>query len=1291
VGIGASAGGLEALTELFRHLPDDTGMAFVVIQHLSPNFKSLMNELLQKHTKMAIKVPREEGIPLEPNTIYLNSRDKILILKNGKVAFEALDPASRFTLPIDDFFHSLGMEYKVKSIAVILSGSGSDGSRGLRTIKESGGIIMVQAANSAQFDGMPLSALKMGLEDFQGTPEEIAANIVHLGLSENQYSRVTFNPRHFGHILDLVHNASNVDFHQYKEATLQRRILKRMDMLHIQHYLDYAQYLEEDKEERETLFREFLIGVTHFFRDPQAFEVLQSKVLPNLVKSSKNKQIRVWVAGCSTGEEAYTLAMLLDKAIQDAGIVKEFKIFATDVDQNALDVAMLGIYPKSIQEDIPKDFLQEYMTFEGHTFRIKKEIRNCLVFSNHNILNDPPFINLDLVSCRNLLIYLTPESQQQVIALFQYALRRGGALLLGKSESLGGHKASFEIVDTALRIYRSTGDETLIKRYLRSSRVQSRNPLHGIDSTGSSPQNRGAKEAAFYKRLSEYYAPPLMIIDQNMEVVFSRGNTRPFLQIGEGMFSSNVGQMFTDKVLGIIRNGIRKSQKDLGTVKFSQVKPDSGPEEQGYDLVFRSYEEDGNLFTVLEFHLTEGTVTAEDEASVTLVDVNLNQQIQALEDDLQSEKEEKQQIIEELETSNEELQASNEELLSSNEELQSTNEELQSVNEELHSVNAELQMRNDELAVLNKDMDNLLISTKIGVLFLDPEFLIRKFTPEVQTLFRVKESDIGRPIQDLASYFVDMSQKDFLGLLEEVLKTGEILSRKVDASAGALFFMRILPFDNGKGDINGILVTFMDISELEEMRNRLSTNEHRLNLAFEVGKIAWWSWDIPQNIVQFDPRKAKMIGYQPEEIGPGYQGFTAHLHPEDKGATMEAMEKALQGEAPYYQATYRLKTKDEVYRWFRDRGEILQRDSDGHPTEMVGVVFDVDTAMSLQKERDELQVDFDALFQHMSHGAVVQDSTGRIILANPAAEDILSLGTQELARRDADSPEWKAIKEDGTPFPGEEFPGMVCLRTGKDVDRVMMGLWDKKSEDHRWIRVSSRALRGASGETVEKVFTIFEDFSSVKKTQDQLKQYLKTKDDLFKESHHRIKNNLQMIIGLLNLQGNFNESTGEGAIEQTISRIKSISLIHELLYQKQDADDLMIDPRVYFPRLIDSVVALEENEGIWGLDFDITADRIAEEKAIPCGMILTELFQNSLKYGRPKKGKAKASLKFLLDEDHYSLEYRDNGPGLAEDFEPGEGLGTQLLEAFAMQLDGSLVQHPTGGQGVYYTLKFPQK
>jgi two-component system CheB/CheR fusion protein len=714
VGIGASAGGLEALKELFSHLPDDTGMAFVVIQHLSPNFKSLMNELLQKHTNMSIEVPREEGIELKPNTIYLNSRDKNLVIKEGKIAFEELEPHSRFNLPIDDFFHTLGLEYKVKAVAVILSGSGSDGSRGLRTIKETGGIIMVQTIGSAQFDGMPLSALKMGLEDFQGSPEEIAENIVHLGLSENKYSRISLNPRHFGHILDLVHNASSVDFHQYKEATLQRRILKRMDMLHISNYLDYAHLLEENKEERETLFREFLIGVTHFFRDHEAFKVMQREVLPQLVKSTKNKQIRVWVAGCSTGEEAYSLAMLLDRTLRETGVTKEFKIFATDVDQEALDFAMAGIYPKAIQDDLPNDFLHEYMNFEGQQYHIKKEIRNSIVFSNHNILNDPPFINLDLVSCRNLLIYLNPESQQQVIALFQYALRRGGALLLGKSESLGGHKESFEIINTSLRIYRSTGDERLIKRYLRSSRVLSRNPIRGMEYGAQAPSKTSNQEIGYYKRLAEYYAPPLMVVNQRMEVVFSRGKTRPFLEIADGVFSSNVGQMFSEKVLGIIRNGIRKSQREKGTVKYTQVNVEPEGGSQGYDLVFRTYEEDEEIFTVLEFHSTEAVRSEQSDERVITVDENLNHQIQALEADLQNEKEEKQQVIEELETSNEELQASNEELLSSNEELQSTNEELQSVNEELHSVNAELQMRNDDLAILNKDMDNLLISTKIG-------------------------------------------------------------------------------------------------------------------------------------------------------------------------------------------------------------------------------------------------------------------------------------------------------------------------------------------------------------------------------------------------------------------------------------------------------------------------------------------------------------------------------------------------------------------------------------------------
>lgn len=1001
VGIGASAGGLDAIQVLFDNLPRDTGMAFVIVQHLSPTFKSLMDELLAKHTKMPIK-PATDGVELEPNTIYLNPKEKNIICQNGKIKHLDKDTSYPLNLPIDIFFHSLGNDLEHKSIGIILSGTGTDGSRGISTIKESGGTVIVQEPESAQFDGMPVTAINSQFADYILKPELIGEELVRIAsgpsfiLKESDNIK-TSSEEKFNKIIEVLSKHSGIDFSAYKPNTLIRRIEKRANIKQLNNLDDYYKLIKNEKEEQEALFRDCLIGVTAFFRDPETFREIKENVLPRIFSNKQQKKVaRFWVIGCSTGEEAYSLAIIIDEFLSANNLVHDYKIFATDADAAAVQIASAGAYQVNLITDIPKARLEKYFVKRGNQFEILKRIREKIVFSTHNILKDPPFIRMDFISCRNVLIYMNNKSQKKITNTLHFALNLDGFLFLGNSENLNDIKDRFEIIDSKLRIYRNISETRAFPTILSDHKLGSYSLRHPSFLENQTLQARKMlSESAFNRHIAETFGPSCIYIDEDLNVLFINGDVGDYLSYSRGLLKQNLMEMAnSEKLSAILHNGIRRLREQKKTIAFNKFAFESNGKKMLVNIKFKLMTIEGQTKDVFVIIFEREQAEADDVIVFDQykLDEASKQRIHDLEDQLKQAKEETQNAIEELETSNEELQASNEELQASNEELQSTNEELQSVNEELYTINSELQVKNRELYDLNNDMHNMLNNTNIALLFLNKKLHIRLFTPELKRLFNLEDSDIDRPINSFASNFINISGKELAADVEEVIKTLVPKSKELESEDKKFYLKRILPYKTVENGVEGAVITFLDITEVRARDIEMKSVNERLELALQMGKLAWWDWDYITGKVNFSDAKALMLGYKPEEIKDGVYDFTSMIHPDDYEETMQIMRDHLQGKRDIYEAEYRIRKKDGTYTWFYDKGGIVSRDSKDNPLRITGIVIDISEKKEHEEEINRL---YKAFLQSPTPN-LITDNNGFIEFVNESHCNITGYTRKEL-------------------------------------------------------------------------------------------------------------------------------------------------------------------------------------------------------------------------------------------------------------------------------------------------------
>ena len=949
VGVGASAGGLEALQEFFKAVPLVTGIGFVVIQHLSPDYKSLMDELLARYTKLRI-LKASDGMLVEADTVYLIPPRNNLSIFHGKLVLEDQGTRSGIILPIDIFFRSLARDIEKNAIGIILSGTGSDGTLGTRAIKEAGGMVMAQDERTAKFDGMPRSSISTGLVDYILPPHEMPEALLNylkhpfIDQSKNTQSILTGDEDSLTKILMILRDFCGIDFSYYKENTIIRRLERRLSINRFERLEDYLKLLTDSDKEKDILYRELLIGVTRFFRDETAFAVIRNTVLPKIIEGSK-QQIRIWSVACSTGEEVYSLAMIIREYLAEHKLNVEIKIFATDIDKHSLELAGQGFYPESIVSDVDPSLLAKYFIRRENGFQVGETLRKMAIFATHNVLKDPPFSKLDLIVCRNLFIYFKPDSQSRVLNIFQMALKPGGYLFMGSSESLGVYSDAFNIVSAKQKIYSKKAGyiSGLAPELTFGFTFKKKDDFESYKGfTAKTP-----KRDLIAERIFEMVLPPSLVLDEQMNIIQVINDINPFVELKPGRFSQSLNNLISKDLSVIISNIFRRLKGNKEKVTFEGVKLIKLDQTIMFNVEGRliQQEEDNSIYLV-SFLQIQSELKESDTNKTINIESHFHDQLSELQNELQYTKENLQATVEELETSNEELQASNEELIASNEELQSTNEELQSVNEELYTVNSEYQSKIEELTQLNNDIHNLLNNTEVAALYLDRKLCIRKFTPSFAKISSILDLDIGRPISQLATAFV---YGDFLNDIRAVQDNLQIIEKEISYPNGKNYLLRIVPYRTDYKAVDGILVTMVNITLLSNEREKLLVSTNLLQQAMEMGNMAWWEWNVETGLIKMHERKATMLGYSYNEFPKQMYEICKLIHPDDYERVMQSMRDHLTGNSKLYDVVYRIKEKKGTFKWYYDKGGIVERDINGKPSKLIGLVVDVTEIKELQR------------------------------------------------------------------------------------------------------------------------------------------------------------------------------------------------------------------------------------------------------------------------------------------------------------------------------------------------------
>jgi len=872
VGIGASAGGVRALQHLFAALPEKTGAAFVVVVHLDPDMRSEMSSILATRTNMPV-LQVENPVPLQPDHVYVIPPDRRLHITNDEIAIAEFDEPRGRRAPIDLFFRSLAEQHG-DGCAVILTGAGSDGGVGVRAVKESGGIILVQDPTEAEFPSMPRAAIATGIADFILPVREIAQRLTELVREKSNGAPSDLrglNPDLLRRILAHVRVRTGHDFSKYKRATILRRIARRMQVTRSDSPDAYYDVLRDNPDEAQALLGDLLISVTSFFRDKEAFQTLEVQVIPQLFHGKlSDRAIRVWVPGCATGEEAYSVAMLLLEQASRQDIRPTIQVFGSDIDAKALAMAREGQYPAAVEADVSEDRLRRFFVKEADHYRVRQELRDLVLFASHSLLKDPPFSRLDLIACRNLLIYLDRDLQEMACNTFHYALNPDGFLMLGTSESADNPSGQFRTFDRKARIYQSSaapGDLRLLPRLLGSVSVVHEQAAHPMRPPSTSAL---LNEAAAHRQALEKFAPPSILIDQSHRVLHMSENAGRFLQPAGGPLSGNVVDLVRPELRFELRSALHRAFETSKPwlslpipVRFNgaphrvlmHVKP---ADDHGEDRAIVLFIEGGTVEQV-----TEGQ-SADSDAGNEIIS-RLREELQQTQARLRTTREESESANEELRAANEELQSINEEYRSTSEELETSKEELQSINEELQTVNSELKLKLEAVSRAHSDLQNLMAATDFGTLFLDSSLRIKRFTQQVTELFSITPSDEGRPISDFAHR---LEYDSLVGDARKVLANLTPIRHEIRSRDDRWYDVRLRPYRTVDDKIDGVVLTFVDMTDRRHTEEALRTSERRLRQEtqlVELSRDPIFIWDFGGTILQWNRGSEQLYGYSRDE------------------------------------------------------------------------------------------------------------------------------------------------------------------------------------------------------------------------------------------------------------------------------------------------------------------------------------------------------------------------------------------------------------------------------------------
>ncbi|HEY7499166.1 MAG TPA: chemotaxis protein CheB [Vicinamibacterales bacterium] len=1139
MGIGASAGGLESLERFFTKIPSNCGMAFIVLQHLSPDFKSFMNELLSRRTPMAIRQAEHEVL-VEPNTVYLLPPMKEMIIRRGRLLLNDRDPRSGLTLPIDLFLRSLAQDLGERAVAVILSGSGSDGSRGVQEISQAGGTVFCESPESAQFNGMPLSAIRTGAVDNVLPPERIADAVASLTTGD----RIITSPdettpeRGVDAILRLLRDEYAIDFSHYKASTVTRRIERRLALNRSLDIEMYVEQLRSDPRELSSLYEDLLIGVTRFFRDDSAFDALEHRIIPEIVeRTGSDDQIRVWVPGCATGQEAYSIAMLLHERLGARRKPVNVKILATDVHKASLDLASTGIYTEEQIDGIGAERLERFFTLKPEGYQISQSLRESIVFAPHNLIRDAPFTKLDLIACRNLLIYLQPHAQKTVLTLFHFSLKPGGFLFLGSSESPGGLLDEFDTLDEHAKIYRKRRDIGL-PRDLKLPLPRMGTVPRAAPPAQPRPSAVNAHLLTAYDRLLDRFMPPSFLLDEHGQLVDSFGGVESLLKTKGRRPSRHLVDMVSDDLRAVLSGALHRVRTDNESVRYPSVALPGL--ERTVSLVAEPLLDSRGALT----HVLVSLADSEAEGAPVLVppfdDVPARSdalareisgstvardQVDALEQELAYTKEHLQAAIQEHEASNEELQATNEELIAANEELQSTNEELHSVNEEMYTVNAEYQKKNVELQQVNDDMEHLLNGTDVATLFLDRDLCIRKFTPRIADVFRVIPQDIGRPLR---TFTHDLTHATLIADIERVLHDGVTIEAQTWDKHQRCYFLRILPYrarrkDTDSGDQpaivsprqdrqwapDGVVLTLTDISPLEQARAKLA----QLSAIVESSDDAIVGKTLDGVIMTWNRGATQLYGYAAEEAIGRHASF---LYPPGHKDEIDHVLRQLRDNRPLERLiTTRLRkdgTRVDVSVTFSPI-----HDGSNAVVGVSGISRDISQLVRAREEIAEREERIRLLLDSTAEAIYGIDLSGVCIFCNSACARLLGYDSPSALIGKQMHPLIHHTKPDGTPYAPEQSPIYQAMRhrDGAHVNDEVLWRADGTSfPAEYWSHPIFR-----NGNVIGAVVT-FLDVTERRRAEQEIQDGVRRREQFLAMLSHELRNPLAAILSATRMLDN---------------------------------------------------------------------------------------------------------------------------------------------------------------------------
>jgi len=1294
-GIGASAGGLEAFTQLLRALPADTGMAFVLVQHLEPKHESMLTKLLARATGMPVHEVRE-GMRAEPNHVYVIPANADLSLMDGLLHIVGRRAPAGRHLPIDYFFRSLAEFLGPRAIGVILSGTASDGTEGLKAIKVAGGITFAQTPESARFDGMPRSAIVAGCVDLVLPPERIAMELARI--ARHQFVAqmppeadpvLPADEEDWTRLLRLLRSASGVDFTFYKKSTIKRRLARRMALHKIERMAAYLKFMEGNRAEIDALFQEILIHVTSFFREPGAFLALQQKIIPQMVANKHAREpIRVWVPGCSTGEEAYSIAICLLERLGDQAADKPIQIFGTDISDTAIDKARTGVYPEDALHEVSPQRVRSFFTRVNGNYEINQAVREQCVFARHDVSKDPPFSKLDLISCRNVLIYFEPTLQKKVLASFHYALKDHGVLLLGKSESLGSFTDLFTITDRTNKFFRKNTAARVPFEVFRGA--YDTMALRGKPTREAPPSLDLEKEAD--RIVWERYAHAGLVINDDLQILHFRGDTSRYLKPVPGKATFNLLRMLREELVIELRAAVQEARKSGASVRREgiAVRGDHELREVNVEVrpvPFRGARE--RCFLILFEGAERGRRPPSRPAGGKgRAKGSRDSELLRLQNELTRIREYVQAVMGEQESTNEELKAANEEAMSSMEELQSTNEELetakeelQSSNEELVTLNEQLQNRNTELSRLTDDLSNILSGIDIPIVILDRDRRIRRFTPPAQKLLGLLPGDIGRPIGNL---LVGVNIPDLTGLISKVIEGPGDVRREVQSEDGRWYLLRIRPFRTGEDKIEGALMALVDIHELRQNQDALQKERSFISVILDAAKdLLVVVLDREGRMIQFNRAFQEVTGYSPEEV-KGKRMWDFLVVPEEVDAVKASFKELSDATTRHHENSWVTKGGARRQIAWADSGIL---DEDGLVQSVIAIGIDQTQRAEALERAQESEATVQALLETAAQAIVVANPEGRITMANAAMEKMFGYSRQGLLGqpietlvperlRERHARDWAnwfsqprnrpmgaglepiGLRHDATEFPIEVSLSYLNSRQGMLGVIFISDITERRKNEETLLYYQKQLQRLAA--------------SLISAQETENRELARELHDVFSQELAALGMEVSTLLESADAPSPFKQRLAD--LGKSIGRV---------------ADEIHCTSRQLHPAILEElglVAALREQCETFsrnsGIPVQFTPADLPVALPEEVSLCLYRIAQESLRNIRKHAGATQVRVRLAVNQDGVTLSFEDTGDGFdVEEARKRGGLGLVSMEERARLVNGKLSIHSRPGNG----------